>query len=96
MSETIKQASTSAAALDPTEAVEELLRSLRTHREGLGSRGAQRRLAQCGPSQLERREGVQGPRELARQLTHPLALLCGWRRCCRSSSAASRSVSRWC
>jgi magnesium-transporting ATPase (P-type) len=71
MTETIKQASTPAAALDPTEAVEDLLRSLRTHTEGLSSRGAQRRLAH----QLQRRGGVQWLRELARQLTHPLALL---------------------
>jgi Cation transporter/ATPase, N-terminus len=49
MTETIEQASKPAAAPDPTEAVEDLLRSLRTHREGLSSREAQRRLAQYGP-----------------------------------------------
>ena len=75
MSETIEQASKPAAAPDPTEAAEELLRSVRTHREGLSSREAQRRLAQYGPNQLVRREGVRWPRELGRQLTHPLALL---------------------
>jgi magnesium-transporting ATPase (P-type) len=75
MTETIKQASTPAAALDPTEAVEDLLRSLKTHTEGLSSREAQRRLAQYGPNQLQRLGGVKWPRELARQLTHPLALL---------------------
>ena len=73
MTETIKQAPTPAAALDPTEPVEDLLRSLKTHTEGLSSREAQRRLAQYGPNQLQRRGGVQWPRELARQLTHPLA-----------------------
>jgi Cation transporter/ATPase, N-terminus len=55
MNETIEQAATPAAALDPTEVVEDLLRSLKTHTEGLGSREAQRRLAQYGPNQLQRR-----------------------------------------
>lgn len=75
MTETIKEASTPAAAPDPTPAVEDLLRSLKTHTEGLSSREAQRRLAQYGPNQLQRRGDVQWPREPARQLTHPLALL---------------------
>ena len=75
MTETIKQPSTPAAALDPTEAVEDLLRSLKTHTEGLGSREAQRRLAHYGPNQLQRREDVNWPREPARPLAHPLALL---------------------
>ena len=55
MTETIKQPSTPAVALDPTEAVEDLLRSLKTNTEGLGSREAQRRLAHYGPNQLQRR-----------------------------------------
>ncbi len=55
MTETITQASTPAAALDPTEAVEDLLRSPKTHTERLSSREAQRRLAQYGPNQLHRR-----------------------------------------
>jgi hypothetical protein len=55
MNETIKQAATPAAALDPTEAVEDLLRSLNTHTEGLSSGEAQRRLAHYGPNQLQRR-----------------------------------------
>ena len=55
MTEAINQASTPAAALDPTEAVEDLLRSLKTHTEGLSPREAQRRLAQYGPNQLQRR-----------------------------------------
>ena len=75
MTETIEQASSPSAPPDPTEAVEDLLRSLRTHREGLSSREAQRRLTQYGSNELERRRGAQWPRELARQFTHPLALL---------------------
>ena len=60
MTETIKQASTPAAALDPTEAVEDLLRSLNTHTEGLSAREAQRRLVQYGPNQLRRRGACSG------------------------------------
>ena len=75
MNDTIKRASTPAAALDPTKAVEDPLRSLKTHTEGLSSQEAQRRLAQYGPNQLPRREGMNWPRELARPLTHPLAPL---------------------
>ena len=52
-----------------------MLRSLKTHTEGLSSREAQRRLAQYGPNPLQRREGVQWPRELALPLTHSLAVL---------------------
>ncbi len=91
MTETIEQASTPAAATDPTEAVEDLLRSLRTHREGLSSREAQRRLAQYGPNQLQRRGGVTWPRELARQFTHPLALLL-WAAALLSFSVGSITV----
>jgi calcium-translocating P-type ATPase len=52
-----------------------LLRDLRTTEHGLSSREAARRLVQYGPNVLERRGGVQWPGEIARQLTHPLALL---------------------
>ena len=52
-----------------------LLRDLVTTPRGLSSREAQRRLIQHGPNALRRRGGVQWPRELGRQLTHPLALL---------------------
>ena len=62
-------------ALDPTETVERLLRDLKTGRDGLSSREAQRRLVQFGPNELSRRGGRRWPRELARQFTHPLALL---------------------
>ena len=74
MTETIKQPSTPAAALDPTAAVEDLPRSLKTHTEGLCSREAQRLLAHYGPNQLQRREDVNWPREPARPLADRLAL----------------------
>ena len=63
--------------LDTGESIELLLRDLRSTREGLSSTEAARRLLQYGPNELRRRGGVQWPRELARQLTHPLALLLG-------------------
>ena len=52
-----------------------LLGDLDTTPRGLSGREADRRLVQYGPNALRRRGGVQWPRELARQLTHPLALL---------------------
>ena len=52
-----------------------LLRDLHTSRDGLSSVEAQRRLLQFGRNELSRRGGVKWPGELARQLTHPLALL---------------------
>jgi calcium-translocating P-type ATPase len=52
-----------------------LLRDLRTSEHGLSSREAERRLVQFGPNVLSRRQHMQWPRELARQFTHPLALL---------------------
>jgi calcium-translocating P-type ATPase len=61
--------------VDVEEATELLLRDLRSSRRGLSAREAERRLVQYGPNQLLRRGGVRWPRELARQLTHPLALL---------------------
>jgi calcium-translocating P-type ATPase len=61
--------------LDPTEAVARLLRRLKTSGDGLSSREAKRRLVQFGPNELTRRGGLRWPRELARQFTHPLALL---------------------
>jgi magnesium-transporting ATPase (P-type) len=65
----------SALGVDPEERVDLLLRDLRGARSGLSSREAQRRLVQHGANQLRRRGGMELPRELARQLTHPLALL---------------------
>jgi calcium-translocating P-type ATPase len=61
--------------IDPEERLELLLRDLRTSPTGLTQREALRRLVQFGPNLLERRRGRRWPRELAQQLTHPLALL---------------------
>ncbi len=61
--------------LDARERIDLLLRDLRTSRTGLSSREAARRLLQYGPNELRRQAGVRWPRELARQFTHPLALL---------------------
>ena len=63
------------ARVDPTEQVGLLLRDLRASPTGLSAAEAQRRLIQYGPNELRRRGGRHWPRELARQLTHPLALL---------------------
>jgi magnesium-transporting ATPase (P-type) len=52
-----------------------LLRDLRTTAHGLSASEAARRLVQFGHNELRRRRGVQWPHEIARQLTHPLALL---------------------
>ncbi|HEX2708134.1 MAG TPA: cation-transporting P-type ATPase [Solirubrobacterales bacterium] len=60
---------------DPSERIDLLLRDLRTSREGLSEREAERRLLSNGPNELRRRAGRRWPRDLARQLTHPLALL---------------------
>jgi calcium-translocating P-type ATPase len=61
--------------LEVLEPQDRLLRDLRTTAHGLSSREAARRLVQHGPNALRRRGGVRWPGELARQLTHPLALL---------------------
>jgi len=61
--------------LEVLEPQDRLLRDLRTTAHGLSSREAARRLVQFGPNALRRRGGVRWPREIARQLTHPLALL---------------------
>src|SRR5664280_431354 len=63
------------AELDPTERADLLVSELQSSPDGLSSREAARRLLQYGVNELRRRGGVQWPRELARQLTHPLALL---------------------
>ncbi|MGE5408768.1 MAG: cation-translocating P-type ATPase [Syntrophothermus sp.] len=60
---------------DPEERVDLLLRDLRSSRQGLSPREAERRLLAYGPNQLERRGGRRWPAQLLRQLTHPLALL---------------------
>ena len=66
---------TSPARQDPREPVDVLLRHLEAAPGGLSSREASRRLVAYGPNELERRRGRTWPRDLARQLTHPLALL---------------------
>ncbi|MGB7587080.1 MAG: cation-transporting P-type ATPase, partial [Solirubrobacterales bacterium] len=63
------------ARFDPNERIDLLLRDLRALRGGLSQREAERRLITHGPNELERRRGRRWPRELARQFTHPLALL---------------------
>ncbi len=68
----------SASSFDGVEVLESqvlLLRDLDTTLRGLSAREAERRLVQYGPNALRRRGGAQWPRELGRQLTHPLALL---------------------
>jgi calcium-translocating P-type ATPase len=72
------QSMASASSFDGVEVLESqalLLRDLDTTPRGLSSREADRRMVQYGPNALRRRGGAQWPRELARQLTHPLALL---------------------
>jgi calcium-translocating P-type ATPase len=64
-----------ATAIDATEPVERLLRDLRTSPTGLTTREAARRLVVHGPNVLRRRGQRSLARELARQLSHPLALL---------------------
>jgi magnesium-transporting ATPase (P-type) len=60
---------------DPLEPLEELFRDLRASAAGLPGREAARRLEVSGPNELVRRGGRRWPGELARQFTHPLALL---------------------
>ncbi|HTX30388.1 MAG TPA: cation-transporting P-type ATPase [Solirubrobacteraceae bacterium] len=76
---------------DPTEPIQPLLRALSTGPQGLTSREAARRLVQHGPNELRRRGGLRWPRELARQLTHPLALLL-WLAAVLSFSVGSQTV----
>jgi calcium-translocating P-type ATPase len=61
--------------IDPEEALGRLLADLGSRRGGLTSREAARRLEQHGPNVIEHRRGPSRWRELARQFTHPLALL---------------------
>jgi len=63
------------APADPLEPLEQLFRDLRTGPGGLFGREAARRLEVSGPNELIRRGGRRWPGELARQFTHPLALL---------------------
>ena len=61
--------------IDPREARDLLLRDLHSSSHGLSQREAERRLLQYGRNELVRRGSRRWPRELARQFTHPLALL---------------------
>ena len=60
---------------DAREPISLLLRDLRASPQGLTGREAERRLVSYGPNELTRHAGVGWPRKLARQVTHPLALL---------------------
>lgn len=71
----MSQASAPVNELDAEETAQLLLRDLRSNRDGLTTREAQRRLVQYGANELSRRGGPRWPAEIARQLTHPLALL---------------------
>jgi magnesium-transporting ATPase (P-type) len=61
--------------IDPRIPAERLLRDLRARRDGLTQREADRRLIASGPNELRRVGRRAWPGELARQFTHPLALL---------------------
>ena len=60
---------------DPLEPLVQLFRDLRSSPAGLSGREAARRLEVYGPNELARRGGRRWPGELARQFTHPLAML---------------------
>ncbi|MFC4907086.1 cation-translocating P-type ATPase [Actinomadura gamaensis] len=64
-----------AATVDPEEPLPLLRRELGTGPGGLSQREAERRVAVYGPNEVRRRETSSLPRELGRQLVHPLALL---------------------
>jgi magnesium-transporting ATPase (P-type) len=60
---------------DPLEAEEQLFADLRSRHGGLGIREAERRLTAYGRNEITRRGRRRWSREVAAQLTHPLALL---------------------
>ncbi|MEV2202729.1 cation-transporting P-type ATPase [Streptomyces fradiae] len=60
---------------DPTEPLRELSADLATGPDGLSQREAARRLAVYGPNEVRARSRTSLGAELARQVTHPLALL---------------------
>ena len=63
------------AVADPLAPLHEVFRLLHTSPKGLSQREATRRLITDGANELVRRGSIRWPRELARQFTHPLALL---------------------
>jgi len=77
--------------IDAGESVGLLLRDLHSSRRGLTSGEAARRLLQYGRNELRRRGGPSWPGELARQLTHPLALLL-WVAAALSFAVGSQTV----
>jgi calcium-translocating P-type ATPase len=79
------------AEANATESLELLLRDLRSSLRGLSTSEAQRRLIQYGPNELRRTGGSTWPRELARQLTHPLALLL-WLAAALSLAVGSQTI----
>ena len=62
-------------AVTPRESVERMFRDLRSDRQGLSAREAERRSVVHGSNELQRRRGREWPGEILGQLTHPLALL---------------------
>ncbi len=66
---------TTAPDIGPPAPVDALFRSLRTSPRGLSSREVERRLVVSGRNELTRQGGRRWPRELVKQVTHPLALL---------------------
>ncbi|MGZ8481980.1 MAG: cation-translocating P-type ATPase [Candidatus Limnocylindria bacterium] len=64
-----------APGVDPEGALDQLLSHLGTSRDGLSSREAARRLTQHGANEIRRQAGPGRLVALARQFTHPLALL---------------------
>jgi len=74
-SETPPGAPATPIGADPEERLDLLLRHLGTGTEGLSTPEAERRLEQHGPNEIRRHRGPSRLRELARQFTHPLALL---------------------
>lgn len=58
-----------------TEPIDRLLRDLGTRRDGLSASEVERRRVVYGPNELARRGGPRWPRQLARQLVQPFALL---------------------
>ena len=75
LSPTTESVEARADAVDPEARLDLLLQQLGTGRQGLSDREAAHRLRQHGPNEIVRRHRRGHARELARQFTHPLALL---------------------
>src|SRR4051812_50190544 len=61
--------------VNPLGPVDRVLRDLRSRRDGLSQREAERRLVVFGPNELRRPHRRRLGRGLGRQFTHPLAVL---------------------